>query len=303
MNLKEQLYICTLAECGTISKAAEKLYISPPALSVYLSNLEKYLGAKLFERTGKCLTPTLIGIEYLSRAEQMLKLKEEFDSLVEQISGNCKGIIKIGIQHRRAITVAPYLTACFIKEYPNISLVFKEGVHGELMKMYRDNTVDFMVCIYSDEIAEAACVDLKSEQVLIALPENHSARIVQVEGDYFPHVDFSDLKDQVFILPAKNQSLRMTAEKILEHYRIRPARIIEISNFETAMSMVEHGIGIAFNRKGYIDSMPQFTKLKYCLIGEQAYCSRLVLAYRKGKVQSPHVERFIELLKECISKT
>lgn len=44
MNLKEQQYVCTLARCQTISKAAEELYISPSALSVYISNLEKYLG-------------------------------------------------------------------------------------------------------------------------------------------------------------------------------------------------------------------------------------------------------------------
>ena len=46
MNLKEQQYVCTLARCQTISKAAEELYISPSALSVYISNLEKYLGVK-----------------------------------------------------------------------------------------------------------------------------------------------------------------------------------------------------------------------------------------------------------------
>lgn len=40
MNLKEQQYVCTLARCQTISKAAEELYISPSALSVYISNLE-----------------------------------------------------------------------------------------------------------------------------------------------------------------------------------------------------------------------------------------------------------------------
>ena len=46
MNLKEQQYVCTLARCQSISRAAEELFISPSALSVYISNLEKYLGVK-----------------------------------------------------------------------------------------------------------------------------------------------------------------------------------------------------------------------------------------------------------------
>ena len=53
MNLKEQQYVCTLARCQSLSRAAEELFISPSALSVYISNLEKYLGVRLFERTGR----------------------------------------------------------------------------------------------------------------------------------------------------------------------------------------------------------------------------------------------------------
>ena len=60
MNLKEQIYVCTLARCGTITKAAEELYMTSPALSMFLSTLEKNLGVRLFSRTGKTLQPTPI---------------------------------------------------------------------------------------------------------------------------------------------------------------------------------------------------------------------------------------------------
>ena len=61
MNLKEQQYICTAAECGSITKAAEKLFITQPALSLYISNLEKVLGIRLFDRIGKQLLLTPAG--------------------------------------------------------------------------------------------------------------------------------------------------------------------------------------------------------------------------------------------------
>ena len=85
MNLKEQQYVCTLARCQSLSRAAEELFISPSALSVYISNLEKYLGVRLFERTGrgKAFVLTSIGEEYVVRAEKMLELKAEFEGLVE----------------------------------------------------------------------------------------------------------------------------------------------------------------------------------------------------------------------------
>lgn len=97
--------------------------------------------------------------------------------------------------------------------------------------------------------------------------------------------------------------MRRTAERIFEQYRIHPARIIEISYFETVMSMVEAEIGVGFNRSGYLPAMEHFNRVRYYMIGEKPYASRLVLAYRKGRKLSPYMERFIELLKMQIKNT
>ena len=75
MNLKEQQYVCTLARCQSLSRAAEELFISPSALSVYISNLEKYLGVRLFERTGrgKAFVLTSIGEESQSKLQDTMQ--------------------------------------------------------------------------------------------------------------------------------------------------------------------------------------------------------------------------------------
>ena len=68
MNLKEQLYVCTLAETGNITQAAKLLFISQPALSLYISNLENILGIRLFERIGKSFVLTQAGELYVEKA-------------------------------------------------------------------------------------------------------------------------------------------------------------------------------------------------------------------------------------------
>lgn len=103
MTLKEQWYVCTLARCQTITRAAEELYITQPALSTYISNLEKYLGVKLFERTGKRFILTSMGEEYVKRAEVMLKLKDEFDELLEQDRRHHKKILRIHKRSKRIL--------------------------------------------------------------------------------------------------------------------------------------------------------------------------------------------------------
>lgn len=303
MNLKEQLYVCTIARCGTISQAARELYISAPALSVYLRNLENSIGVRLFDRTGRTLVPTCAGEEYLKYAVKMLQMKDEFDSFIEEIRKKKNVSIKIGIQMRRAITLVPYITSCFMKEYPDINLVFMEGVYDELMKMYNENVLDFLICIQIEELDNAEYVELGEEPVLIVLPDTHAANKYAEfkEGDSFGHLDFKYLEHETFILPLKNQSMRTTAENILRKYNVIPERIIEMSNFETIVSMVEHGIGIGFNRAGYISTLSRFDKVRYYMIGEEPYCSRLVFVHRKGAAVPPYMRRFIELLKECIN--
>ena len=75
MTLKEQLYVCTLARCQTITKASEELCISQPALSTYISNLEKVLGARLFQRTGKMFLLTPIGEANLKRTFENISFR------------------------------------------------------------------------------------------------------------------------------------------------------------------------------------------------------------------------------------
>ena len=69
MNLKEQEYVCALAENGTITAAAKELFISQPALSIYINNLEKSLGVQLFERVGKQFILTYAGEAVCGKGE------------------------------------------------------------------------------------------------------------------------------------------------------------------------------------------------------------------------------------------
>lgn len=302
MNLKEQLYVCTLARCQTISRAAEELYISPSALSVYISNLEKYLGLQLFLRTGRSFVLTSIGEEYVVRAERMLAMKDEFDGLVENALRKGHPPIRIGIQQRRAISVVPTALKRFMAEYPDVEVMFRDGNQNELEAMFREGSVDFMVSILRDELPDAFYQEIARERVLVALPKQHPANAFAYEkpGDAYKHLDMKHLDRETFILPSHAQSMRNTATRIFEQAGIRPKRIIEICHFDIIMSMVEQGLGIGFNRLGYVKDMQRFQNISYYLVGEDSYWSTLVMAYRKGRVLSDCESRLLEILSETI---
>jgi DNA-binding transcriptional LysR family regulator len=299
MTLKEQLYVCTVARCKTISKASEELHISQPALSIYISNLEKYLNTKLFKRTGKEFQLTYAGEEYVKRAEKMLEMKQEFDQLLQDIHQQYNGRIRVGIQHRRAVALLPGIMEAFMKEYPDIDLEIIEGIHSELVDLYEKEKIDLFIGVFKDELTDAQYTTIGHEQILVALPADHPANAFAYAGedrqDPFLHLDISHLNRETFLLPYKKQSLRTSVDRILEECHITPRRIIELTYFETIMALVERGIGIGFNREGYISSMIPNRNLHYYRIGENAYSSRIVVAYNRKKVFPDYFHRFVEI--------
>lgn len=304
MNLKEQIYICTLARCGTITKAADELFLTAPALSMFLSTLEKNLGTRLFQRTGKSLQLTPIGREYVRYAEQMIQLKEQFDRILAQEIGMQKHTVRIGVQQRRAISAAPWLIGRLTEEFPNLNVVVKDGTYAELNKLLEQHQVDYILYSMDDTVPNTEAVLLKEEPILVALPKKHPccALAKQVPGLPFPTLDISCLNGQSFILPQPHQSLRIALQKIFEKNRIYPVRITEISHFAVIMRMVSQGVGIGFNREGYLEDLPAPEGVQYCYLGDPPECSPLVLLYPKRKKYGPYHDRLIEIVQEHLSE-
>ena len=303
MNLKEQQYVCTLARCRNLSRAAEALFISPSALSVYISNLEKNLGVPLFKRVGKekSFVLTSIGEEYVQRAEKMLEMKAEFDDLLKREQKK-QPVIRIGIQQRRAISMVPEVLARFKGRYPDVELVFHDLVVADLKQMFKENAIDFMVSNFLEELPDTVYHEIAKEPVLLALPDTHPAiqYAYSVEGDAFLHLNLSHLDWETFIVPLPDQSMRRTADRLFRENHIHPKRLIEIGHFDIIMSMVNQGMGVGFNRLGYLSDMQRFEHVRYFLINREAETSSFRLAYRKGHVLSACERALIEIVEETV---
>ena len=98
MDIKVLKYFVQVAKDQSYTRAAEHLFLSQPALSIYINNLEKSLNVKLFERVGKRFILTYAGERYVEKARAMLRLEEEFEEELKDITGNYTGRIRIGVQ-------------------------------------------------------------------------------------------------------------------------------------------------------------------------------------------------------------
>ncbi|MEF9954310.1 MAG: LysR family transcriptional regulator [Clostridium sp.] len=300
MNLKEQQYVCALAEQQNITRAAEKLFISQPALSIYIGNLEKMLGVKLFERVGKRFILTYVGEKYVEKAREMLRLEEEFGEELDKITGNYTGRIRIGVQKRRAAWLLPPVLAAYEKLYPDVDVVIKEGIMDHLDTMIKKCEIDLLLCNAGDVGPEVEKYLMFHEQLLLAVPQCHpiNEKAQYVQGEKYRYMDLTYLQNEDLILQNQAQSIRTDVNRLLTENHVKPGKIREIMNIETAMQMVAEGMGIGFNREGYAVNMKYTKNVNYYSVGTKAGQMDFVLSHRKDMPIMKYMQSMIDLLLE-----
>ena len=119
MTERELLYVKTIVEEHSISKAAQKLYVSQPSLSTCIQKIEKQLGTKLFNRTNNGLVQTFAGERYYKLALDVMKIYRNFEIEMSDINNLKKGRIVLGITVYLATHVLPIILPAFKKQCPN----------------------------------------------------------------------------------------------------------------------------------------------------------------------------------------
>lgn len=299
MNLKEQLYICTIADCGNITKAADKLFITQPALSLYINNLEKMFGARLFDRMEKQFVLTAAGELYVEKARKMLSLQQEFETGLCDLKNHVDGALRIGVQLRRAPLLLPSVMARFKKRYPNIRIDVKEGVKTDLEAFMNNNQIQLL--LYNAEQPKEELINelLYSDRPLLAIPSDHplNEKADELSDSRYRYLDLQLCRDEFFILPTARQSLRHYIDKVFSEQHFYTCNIMEIRNFETAMNLVNEGYGLGFNREQYINSMRCLPNVSYYAFTRgRGEVSHVYVGYKKRRDVPEYIHHFIELL-------
>jgi len=142
MNLQQIEYLLALDKYRNFSVAAEKVFVTQPALTIQIKNLERELGVEIFDRNKKPIIPTEIGEELIEHARLLHKNTKKFKDIVNEFKANFSGELRIGI----IPTVAPYIVPKFVNnfmsKYPNINLTFSEVISEDILIQLKDCTLD-----------------------------------------------------------------------------------------------------------------------------------------------------------------
>ena len=252
--------VIAIAEEGSMARAAEKLYISPPALSKSLKRVEEELGEVLFVRAPSGLSLTFAGECFLKYAYQIKKMYEEMSMEFCELNQMKKGALRIGVTERMGALLLPQVLERFRKKYPNIQLDIVEKGGVDLEEMLAKGGLDMALVSLPLKYPSLPCHVFYEDPFLIAVPRTHPMNEVWKEKEALP---VTALKGQELLLTRRFKKTRLIAEQILEplngDYRI----ITESYSIETIIRLAAENMGISLVPEIYAKAYDCGDRLQY----------------------------------------
>lgn len=253
-------YVYTVYQERSFTRAAEKLFISQPALSLTIKKVENELGQPIFERSGKEIKPTLIGAKYIKAIEDTMRIYANFNVEIDDILKLKNGKITIGCTYFTAEYILPRVISSFKKLYQNIEIIVIAEDGANLESRLDNDLIDIIIGNSSVFLEPYKYVPLTSERVFIGaakhitekfglseyvIPQEHIKTGLS-ETLTIPKIKIDSICDEKFILLSKGSKLRQMAKQMFDELRIIPNVTMEYEREETAIRFCEEGFGICF---------------------------------------------------------
>ncbi|MEZ5656642.1 MAG: LysR substrate-binding domain-containing protein [Sphingobium sp.] len=239
MELRLLHYFVTLSETLNFHRAAERLHISQPPLTVAIRKLEQELGVSLFDRNPRGVTLTAAGEAALEPARAALAQAEQIRHAARQgISGEC-GRLAIGFVGSATFELLPRLIQSFRKKYPEVELVLNEGNSLEIQQEIEAGSLDLgLVRLPIENNPRITTQIAERDHMIVALPMSHP-----LAGKAC--LDLTELIEQPFVVYSEISILRTTTVAACQAAGFVAHIVQEATQIQTILSLVQSGIGIA----------------------------------------------------------
>lgn len=294
ITLRQLQAFCTVARLGSFTKAASALHTTQPALSVQISQLEDTLGLRLFDRTTRAVTITRVGEELLPRAERTLA---ELAGIVDSAKGlgsRSTGRVVVAALPSVASSFLPEAIASFRKTFPNIDVVLRDGLGGQIADLLRSGEVDFGVTGEAASDAELHFTVLGAdEMVAVALP-GHAI-------EQLKRVTLEALLEYPLILMSRGSSVRRLVDNAFAERGHLVTPVQEPVYMSTAVAMVRADLGVALLPSS-ASELRAATDLRSHHIAHRGMSRQIGIVLKRGRSLSPAAEEFERFLRTLARK-
>ena len=290
MTLSELRFVVALAQEKNFRRAAEKCFVSQPALSLAIKKLEEELGLSLFERSRSKVTVTAIGQLIINQANVVLDEAEKIKELSRQGDRQLAYPFSLGLIY----SIAPYLLPLIIpilrRKLPGMPLEVEENITKNLEEHLKKGSLDAAMIALPFEKPGIECIHLYDEPFEVIVPINHAlAHKLSLSANELG-------REKVMLLDNDH----CYSNQILEACPgLAKNRDVQLGNsLETIRNMVASNLGISVLPKSATISGYENPLVKTIPFSDPKPYRRVALAYRKSTVKKEAINYIVESIQK-----
>ena len=291
MELRQLEYFQMASRLRNITRAAERLRVSQPNITVAIKKLESELGIQLFDRSQKQLSLTPEGEVFLNRIELALRNIQDAVLEVNDYKQLQKGTIKIGIPPMMGAYLFPKIFSSFRHRYSHLDIyLYEEGSMTIREQLERDE-LDFGIIIISNASTNLQLLPMSRNQIVACVPE--SSPLASKDC-----LSYEDIAGTDLIMLKEGSFLR---QLILEEMRaadVEPNTVLESNQIITIKGLVSRGVGISFLLDIVMEDSPG---IKAVPLANPLFVD-VGLAWKKDRYISKAAQSFIDFCKNILKQ-
>ena len=295
MELRHLRYFVVLASELHFGRAANKLHISQPPLSIQIKDLEKEIGTRLFNRTKRSVTLTKAGNAFLMEAKEILERVTRAKTAALQAARGETGSLAIAFISVADYNLLPFLIREFQKKHPLVALHLNEATSDVQISGLKSGSIDLGFLLPSAKVDGITSSLITEEKLVAVLPKSHPAS--KKPGP----ISIKSLSHSPFVMtPRKNApGLHDNIIRFCEKYDFQPQISQEAIQMQTVVSLVAAEMGVSL----IPESIQNLRRpgVVYKEVKEKTPKIEIHMAWKQSN-ELPTLNKFREFTREAISR-
>lgn len=268
MDLYQLKTFVAVAREGSITRAAEVVHLSQPAVSAHIKEIEDALGLTLFERTSRGMTLTADGKRLLSKAEQTLAAHQALLEEAARSKETLRGRLRLGAGSSSDHAAIGRLLTTLSERHPEVEVTLRHARSAEILAGLRNDTFD---AGFYNEGAEP------ERDLTVTEVSRFKVFLVGAKGTA---LDWKALANVAWILPPASACCGRAAEAFFKAHGLRPARVISVDTQVMIRTLVASGLGVGLLHEDSVNDEVQ-------VLAEAAAPVRVFFAQLASRAQDP----------------
>lgn len=289
MELYQLRSFVAVAEAGHLTRAAEKLHVSQPAVSAQIKALEDELDLALFERTSSGMVLTPAGERLLADAEKVLAAAQTMRNEAKALKGEVAGKVRVGTMSDPVfIRIGEFLNTT-VERYPLLQVELHHEITGAAFAKVLDGELDASFYYGDLEHPGMGRLRLRESTYRVAAPAAWKRRVVDA--------DWSEIAAQPWIITPSISTHHQLVRALFDKHGIEPTKVVEADQESVIANLVVSGVGLSLIREEL--ALEKEAAGEVCLWRDVRLETTLWFIYLRARKDDPAIRALLGVLRDA----